>query len=40
MEIKRGKEKVNTGDRKTFGRVGKLKEVGLPARWPVFLDPG
>lgn len=41
MGIKRGKEReVNTGDRKTSGRVGALKEVGLPARWAVFLGPG
>ncbi|CAK6437785.1 unnamed protein product [Pipistrellus nathusii] len=41
MGIKRGKEReVNTGDRKTSGRVEELKEVGLPARWAVFLGPG
>lgn len=39
--INQGKEKeVNTGDRKTSGRVGEFKEVGLPARWAVFLGPG
>lgn len=41
IRIKQGKgREVNTGDRKTSGRVGELKEVGLPARWAVFLKPG
>lgn len=39
MGIKQGEKEVNTGDRKTSGRVGELKEVGLPARWAVFLGP-
>lgn len=39
--IIRGKgTEANTGDRKTSGRVGELKEVGLPARWAVFPAPG
>lgn len=31
---------VNTGNRKTSGRVGELKEARLPARWAFFLSPG
>ncbi|XP_030717464.1 mitochondrial 2-oxoglutarate/malate carrier protein isoform X3 [Globicephala melas] len=39
--IIRGKgTEASTGDRKTSGRVGELKEVGLPARWAVFPSPG
>lgn len=40
MGTKQREEEVNTGDRKTSGRVEELKEVGLPARWAVFLGPG
>lgn len=39
--IERGKwREINTDDRKTSGRVGELKEEGLPAKWAVFLGPG